>query len=493
MESGEQPITDPNTPNLRPPDSAPDTSVDATNNNRWVWVALVIVLILTLLVVFLLPQLVSEHKPNRQQQISAPQNQATPPSVVDDSAASREKAEQALERFLQLRAKLELDRAEVWGEPMWSESSELASSGDRLFGERRFSEAAQTYSKAAQRLEDLSNSRSQVFVNALDAAYRALEMNNSKEAQKLFALALVIEPDHELAQQGLARSLVRNDLLDFMTTGKSAELENELTKARDAYSQAIQLDNAHQPARDSFERINNQIKQINFREAMSSALNALDTGHLSDAGRALEQAARIKPDDRAVHDTRQRLTLTRQQRRLEALRRDALVIVRKEQWQSAVMLYEKAVSVDASAGFAREGLNQARDRVRLHNQIDHYLSDPTRLYSAEPLANAEKLLSMTAAVPSNEPRLAGKMATLQKLVAQARVPVAVQLLSDGQTSVSIYHVGHLGKFQDFQLQLQPGTYTVVGSRPGYRDVRKIIRVQPGISLTPVVIRCEEPV
>ena len=43
------------------------------------------------------------------------------------------------------------------------------------------------------------------------------------------------------------------------------------------------------------------------------------------------------------------------------------------------------------------------------------------------------------------------------------------------------------------LELAPGSYTVVGTRPGYRDVRREINVVPGATLEPVVIRCEEKI
>ena len=39
--------------------------------------------------------------------------------------------------------------------------------------------------------------------------------------------------------------------------------------------------------------------------------------------------------------------------------------------------------------------------------------------------------------------------------------------------------------------LPPGKYTVVGTRPGFRDVRREITVVPGAAPAPVVIRCED--
>jgi hypothetical protein len=149
------------------------------------------------------------------------------------------------------------------------------------------------------------------------------------------------------------------------------------------------------------------------------------------------------------------------------------------------------LKVDPAAAFAVEGAKKARARLRLHGQIDHYLADPARLASDEPLANALRVLEAAGDVPAAEPRLASKLATLRQMVARAQTPVSVQLRSDGETDVVIYHVGHRGRFLQQQLELRPGTYTVVGSRAGYRDVRRQFVVKPGVAPPVVTIRCEE--
>ena len=87
--------------------------------------------------------------------------------------------------------------------------------------------------------------------------------------------------------------------------------------------------------------------------------------------------------------------------------------------------------------------------------------------------------------------LARKITALQSLISQASTPVPVQLRSDGETEVAIYHVGKLGRFVQHQLQLLPGTYTVIGSRQGYRDVRKQMTVAPGSASVSQQIVCEE--
>ena len=79
------------------------------------------------------------------------------------------------------------------------------------------------------------------------------------------------------------------------------------------------------------------------------------------------------------------------------------------------------------------------------------------------------------------------------LLVEVRTPVAVVLESDGQTQVVVHKVGRLGAFERKTLDLKPGTYTVVGTRSGYRDVRRQLVVKPAAALPPLVVRCEEAI
>jgi hypothetical protein len=43
------------------------------------------------------------------------------------------------------------------------------------------------------------------------------------------------------------------------------------------------------------------------------------------------------------------------------------------------------------------------------------------------------------------------------------------------------------------MDLLPGRYTVVGTRTGFRDVRREITIEPGREPAALVIRCEEQI
>jgi hypothetical protein len=91
------------------------------------------------------------------------------------------------------------------------------------------------------------------------------------------------------------------------------------------------------------------------------------------------------------------------------------------------------------------------------------------------------------------PRLEDQKNQLTRLLKRAATPLTVRFVSDNATEVSIYRIGRLGTFATQELQLRPGQYVAVGSRPGFRDVRLEFRVAPELEPRPVVVVCEEPI
>jgi hypothetical protein len=82
---------------------------------------------------------------------------------------------------------------------------------------------------------------------------------------------------------------------------------------------------------------------------------------------------------------------------------------------------------------------------------------------------------------------------LTRLATLASTPIKVELRSDQLTEVTLFRVGTLGAFTAKEVELRPGTYTAVGSRNGYRDVRQTFTVVPGRELPPINVVCVEAI
>jgi len=143
--------------------------------------------------------------------------------------------------------------------------------------------------------------------------------------------------------------------------------------------------------------------------------------------------------------------------------------------------------------FASDGLQRGRQMSALHQQLDELIAEPDRLSIPSVMQKATMLVVNITTRADVGSRLAAQRDELSRLLKRAATPLTVPLISDNVTQVSIYKIGRLGNFMRKEVNLRPGTYVVVGSRPGFRDVRLEFRVAPEIEMQPVVVQCEEQI
>jgi tetratricopeptide (TPR) repeat protein len=170
-----------------------------------------------------------------------------------------------------------------------------------------------------------------------------------------------------------------------------------------------------------------------------------------------------------------------------------LAFERRELWTEAIARYEEALTIDPTLKFAIEGLERAHTRADLDLKLQALIDSPRLLLTDEVLASAERLLGVARAVEEPGPRIAAQAEQLAELIVLASTPLKVPFMSDGQTQVEVYRVGQLGAFTSAEIELKPGTYTAVGFRRGYRDVREQFTVLPGREIEPVTVICVEPI
>ena len=187
------------------------------------------------------------------------------------------------------------------------------------------------------------------------------------------------------------------------------------------------------------------------------------------------------------------MAATEQGSSLARLKRSGERHAEAEQWQEALAAYEQALKVDANVAFATEGAAEARTRARLDAQFRGAINKPERLYDVAVAEATGKLLDQARLIEPKGPVLADQIKQLERLLQQAHTLVPVTLRSDGETEVIVYKTARLGKFQQRELTLRPGTYTARGSRSGYRDVlEKFTITHEGLE-APITIACKEPI
>ncbi len=230
-----------------------------------------------------------------------------------------------------------------------------------------------------------------------------------------------------------------------------------------------------------------------FVQAMSDGLTALDLEDFAAAREAFDRAQRLDPESRETADGLARAEAGLRRNLIATHREGAAGLEAQEDWRAAAERYVAVLEIDPTVKFAQGGLAQAQDRADLSDQLDRHIANPGRLSTDTVLDEASALLSRASAIETAGPRLRRQVDELGRWVEAFSTPVQARLESDNLTEVVVYKVGRLGMFSERALDLRPGTYTVVGSRQGYRDVRRQLVIEPGQAPEPLRVRCEEKI
>jgi len=233
--------------------------------------------------------------------------------------------------------------------------------------------------------------------------------------------------------------------------------------------------------------------EIEFDTRMSEGFDAIANGDFLGARAAFRVAQQLIPESTEPADGLLQVDQGLRLEDINTLEREALALEADEHWVAVVQTYEEILKVDNTLSFARDGLARGREMSALHAKLDSMIAEPDRLSVPSVMDEATKLVVSITIRPDVGPRLAEQRDELSRLLKRAATPLTVPIVSDNQTDVIIYRVGKLGNFMHKEVSLRPGTYVAVGSRPGFRDVRREFRVAPEIEMQPIIVQCEEPI
>jgi serine/threonine protein kinase/Flp pilus assembly protein TadD len=513
LPQGDEVIAISETPHSLPGRAAVSSSTVKSESSgispRIVGVALAVLLATLLGVVFFLPGSVTSNDPElvedqgqkadessaitqRKSRVDFTEN-VDDLSGRDDRVQARAETEVVLGGLLSKMNTLEERAVQRWGALRFRQAQAVYAEGDDAYLARDYSLATQKYEQATTIVEPLLEEVDKVFAKTLSDAQTALEDADTIEALRLFELAVAISPGNSVAQAGYMRAKNLGEVLSLTDRGLAYENELELDAARQSFERAIELDPEWQPAQVGLTRVLGTINQMEFDSRMTEGLIAVEEGDYPAARAAFRMAQTLMPDSPEPADGLMQVDQGLRLDRIVALERQAGSEEQNEQWEVAVETYTRILEIDGDLVFAQQGLSRAKEMSALHARLKGYIEKPDSLSAPSTMSKATSLVVDITRMSSIGPRLAKQRDQLSRLLKRAATPLAVELVSDNATDVSIYRIGKLGSFHSREIKLRPGIYVAVGSRAGYRDVRLEFRVSPELESGPVVVRCEETI
>lgn len=473
----------------------------------WVLPALGILVLLAVAVVVWLPASLEQEPPAAAKPTVTPTAQTEQASRVEAAPASsdaapwsdaqaarqRRAAQESAAELLDLQYSLEEQGVEQWASEPFAEAKDRAAEGDTLYREGNYKAANEQYQASLAAMQALEESLPEELGRLLDRAREAIEDGDAAAAQSALSVASVMSPDNADLTVLQARAEKLDELVPLLKQAAEAEAAGNLTLAQQLLEQATTLDPEHKHAQTELERVATVVREWEFNASMSEGYAALDEGRFDSARKAFSRAASLHEGSAEAASALQEVGTAETAARLGSLEKQGRAHERQEQWQKAVDTYERAQKLDNSVLFAREGMVRSRDRAELDRQFQKFIEEPQRLSDAAVAAAAEELLARAAQVTPSGSRLQDQVRQLDTLVQQYNSPVTVTLRSDSETEVIVYKVAKLGRFAQHELTLRPGTYTAVGTRDGYRDVRRKFTLAHDSSPAPVTVICTEPI
>lgn len=480
----------------------------SSSSTYWVVPALAGLVVLALIVVFWLPgkldvgDITPAPTDTPQSENSAAAG-ASPKKQIQTEEASpwsdaqlakhRKDAQNVLAILLDVQFELQEKGVEQWASEQFDTAKALAQQGDTQYRERDFVAAKSSYDSALSGMEALVETAPLALQQNLELARQAIEDMQQQVALDALSIASAIDPSSSVLVSLEQRAHSLEQLLPLLSQAQEGEKHGELATAEQLLQQAFSLDPEHLKVKNALERVTAAHTLQRFNNAMSEGYSALDEGQFSAASKAFRRASKLVPGSTEANSAMRDLEAAQTSSTLSALQKRGNKQQDNEQWQQAVESYNKALSIDSSLLFAQQGLKQSKARAQLDKQFRAAIDKPERLSDKSVAAATQRLTKHAATITPRGSLLEEQLSALNVLLQQAGAEVKLTLRSDGETEVTLRKVSPLGQFSTKQLALRPGTYTVIGSRNGYRDVRQSFTLKHDTDALDILIVCTEEI
>ncbi len=454
-------------------------------------------IVLLVAVIFVLPNKVAVEIENPEETVAAPPPVKAGPTESpwqeQQFGKERREAQEILAKLLDKQKQLEEIQVWVWAEEDYNLAKATAENADVLYRKQEFIQAQERYNDTLNQFNQLLDRSKAIYQQSLVEGEQAIKDGDDQLATQSFQLAAIIEPDSEAPSLGLQRAGVLGELIKKVNTGRDKQREGNLEEAKEDYLAALALDEKSLLAKARLDEINVAIRDKNFGQQMSIGYAAINAKRYANAIAAFEKASQIKPE---ASDAQSALTQARNEKTQDDIQnfmQAAQQYEKTEEWQQAFDSFNSALALDPNLVAARVGAIRTKARTDVDNKLSGILEAPERLTTQTVHAEFSQYLAKSKAIPNPGPRLQQQLHGLELALQKAVQPVSIKLQSDNLTDVTVYRVGELGLFSEKQLTLRPGTYTVVGKRNGYRDVRQEFTVSLDSNQSVVTIQCIEKI
>jgi tetratricopeptide (TPR) repeat protein len=460
-------------------------------------VLVTVLLLVASAVIFILPNSVTEPWLNYTSQsentVPSPSATLVSPSTAAEKTKYRQDAQTLLAQIIVHRDRLRDKRVERWGEFEFKQAMLQIERGDQQYQYGEYAESVASYQTALDGLGSLETTGQSILSKAINDTATAIEKNSLSTATTAIGLASAMAPNNQKVQQLSQRVASLPQLIEAMEQGEKNSALSQLRAAREAFSNAVNLDPEHKQAAAALAKTDQKITEQRFRGFMSQGFSALDNDNFEQAKAAFNRASNVYANHPAVEQALAQLETRRSQLWVTTNLARAEEFEKQEKWQQAQSVYQKLLLADATLTDVVVKQIPVNVRADLDSRLQYIIKDPLALAANSQLRQAQKALQDATGISKPGPVLKSQITALKEIIKASQTPIEVALTSDSITNVTLFRVARLGTFDRTSVALKPGRYIAAGTRSGYRDVRIEFTVTGEGFDSPITISCSEAI
>ncbi|MEO0367617.1 MAG: hypothetical protein AAF197_02405 [Pseudomonadota bacterium] len=410
-------------------------------------------------------------------------------------------AQEILTDVLDSKKLLEQKLVSEWGDEAFQGALDLAEQGDEFYKLQDYPTALETYGRAGAQLDDLVAQIPSVVTQWTNEGVAALSAKKVALARDFYRKALKLDANHIPALSGLERSDKIEQVWDLETQALAliesyrdgGELD-ELQRAQDFLKEALKLDPLTTSLETQLIEVDAMVLEHRFQSEMSTAFQAFFNRQYGAARRALNRAITLKPNDQLAKTTLQQALALGKGTTVRSLYAEARQLEQNESWAQAREIYRAILARDSGQTKARTGQIRAGARNSLDTVLEEILAEPIKLTRPQRKTEALDALAEAKKIRARGAKLNGQIASLEGILSNVDQVVTLTIDSNGMTDVYLGKAGskpiRYSPFTVRNLSLKPGSYTLLGKRSGYQDVRQTVVISPLLEQQEINVRVQ---
>ncbi len=327
-----------------------------------------------------------------------------------------------------------------------------------------------------------------------ERASLALDQGETDATMTLWEIVARLHPEDTAIQSTWSEVQNIPGILALMAEASLAQDAGELSSAKDKLIEAKALYPTWKPLLARLNALDQTMTQRAYQKAMSAGFANLKDSNFTAAIKAFNQALNLRPSDAAATDGLAQVMQAQSQNAWQAQLQVARTAAADGQWQTAKTAFETLLSQAPGLTGLQNDIQQMAQRLTLSSELAQFFENPAKLQTDAALQAAKALALDISQLSAPTGDLQKQLPKLTRLIRNARRPLPLTITSDGQTQVTVLRIGaagDLGQITTQQLTLIPGRYILVGSRPGYRDVRQELTLSVDEPNPSIAVICQD--